>query len=398
MKTSIFRSTHAKLFIALALVFATTSANAQRSMEERRNTRQSQQARAQQQEAQYPEATRQAPEAKGSARMASQLKRMVDAFSADKADVAMETADAILAADNATNYDKALAARVKGSIQLNEDPAAAIDSFAQAIELDALSNNEHYEMMWYLGQLQAQEDRYDDALATLDRLLTETNAQKPEHVGFKGVVLYQLERYPEAIAALESAVASAPTPPPQWSQMLMAAYTQTDQGAKATELAERLAASTPDDTLAQRNLATVYLQSDQPDKAIEVYEWLRAAGQLTEQGDYRNLVILYMGSDGQERKAIEVINAGLAAGVLKPGYETHVMLAQAYYFTDQLDQAIESYQKAAPLAPDGETYLNLARALWAAGRMAEAKQAAQQALDKGIRSPEDARTILRQPG
>ena len=57
-------------------------------------------------------------------------------------------------------------------------------------------------------------------------------------------------------------------------------------------------------------------------------------------------------------------------------------------------QAIDNWQKAAPLSKDGETYLNLARALWQEDRVPEAKQAAQKALDTGVKKPEDARKII----
>ena len=60
----------------------------------------------------------------------------------------------------------------------------------------------------------------------------------------------------------------------------------------------------------------------------------------------------------------------------------------------QVEPAIEAYRKAAPLDERGETYLNLAKVLANEGRLPEAKQAAQQALDKGVRTPEDARRIL----
>ena len=45
------------------------------------------------------------------------------------------------------------------------------------------------------------------------------------------------------------------------------------------------------------------------------------------------------------------------------------------------------------MAPDGETYLNLAKVLGKKGRIAEAKQAAQQALDKGVKNPDDAKKL-----
>ena len=101
--------------------------------------------------------------------------------------------------------------------------------------------------------------------------------------------------------------------------------------------------------------------------------------------------------DGREAEAIAVIEEGLAKGILEPNYEAYVALAQSYYFSKQDAKAIDAYRKAAPLDDDGETYLNLARVLWQADRIAEAKQAAQPALDKGLDTPEDARKILALP-
>jgi len=46
------------------------------------------------------------------------------------------------------------------------------------------------------------------------------------------------------------------------------------------------------------------------------------------------------------------------------------------------------------LADHGETWLNLARVLHAENRISEAKQAAQQALAKGVRDPNDANRII----
>lgn len=69
-------------------------------------------------------------------------------------------------------------------------------------------------------------------------------------------------------------------------------------------------------------------------------------------------------------------------------------LAQAYYYSDQIGPAVDAYKKAAPLAPDGETYLNLARVLWQEDRIPEAKEAAKQAIAKGVKKPEDANKIL----
>ena len=102
---------------------------------------------------------------------------------------------------------------------------------------------------------------------------------------------------------------------------------------------------------------------------------------------------MYINHD-KKKEGIAVIKEGLQKGLLKEDFDTMNSLAQAYWFSGQSDLAIATYRKAAPLAPNGETYLNLARALLNEGHFAEAKQAAQQALDKGVRNPGDAKKII----
>ena len=52
------------------------------------------------------------------------------------------------------------------------------------------------------------------------------------------------------------------------------------------------------------------------------------------------------------------------------------------------------YTNAAPMAAFCESYLNLAKVLEYNGKKADAKAAAQKALDKGVKKPDEARNIL----
>lgn len=394
MNRSILRTSYAKALVVLVLAFATTAAHAQRSAEERKNNRQGRQATGQV-EVKYPNATRQEPAAKGSSRLASRVQRLIEAYNKDDVDAVPKLAEDVISNENATDYDKALAYRLLGATKIATDPVGAAEALSQAITLDALPNNDHFESMWIAAQLQAQEDRFEESIATIDRLQAETNAQAPEQLGLKGQVFYQMERYEEAAQALKAAIEAAETTRPEWVQTLMAAYLESGNNAEAMRVAEQIAAAAPEDKRSQLNLAGIYIQNDQEQKAVEIYERLRAAGELTEAAEYRNLMLIYLGGENQEDKAIEVINEGLAKGALQEDHETYSLLGQAYYFSDRQEQAIEAYRKAAPLAPDGEAFLNLAKVLWAEGRIPEAKQAAQQALDKGIKAPKDAQTILK---
>ncbi|HZX77528.1 tetratricopeptide repeat protein [Lysobacter sp.] len=346
----------------------------------------------------YPEATRKA-EAKASSKASPKLQKMVDLYDDDKAQEAIAAANEIIANPAFNAYDHAFAAQIAAQASYDNDDAAAAKKYLQqAIDFDGLDNNSHFGAMYMLAQLQLQDDQYAESLKTLDRFFAETKSTKPEQLVVKGNALYRLERYPEAATVLKQAIDASPDPKPEWQQLLMATYAESGNAAEATRMAEAVAAKNPNDKRAQMNLAAVYQQADMLDKSAAVLEKLRAAGQLTDDREYRQLYATYLNMDGREKDAIGVINEGLQKGILKPDYQAYVALAQANYFADQFGPAIDAYKKAAPLAPDGETYLNLARVLWQEDRIPEAKEAAKQAVAKGVKKPEDAKKILALPG
>ena len=346
----------------------------------------------------YPNATREEPKAKGSPKLQKKLQGMIEAYNKDDFPAARVRADEVLSNEGASAYDKALAAQIASQAAYNtDDTPGSIAYLKQAIELNALDNNSHYQLMYMLAGLELQEEHYAEGLAMLDRYFAETKSQKPEDLALKGQALYQAERYAEAIPVLKQAIEASPEPKDNWLQLLMASYAEAGQPGEATKLAESIAAKSPTDKKAQFNLANIYLQADQYDKAAMVMEKLRAAGQLTEEKDYRLLYSTYANLDGKEKEVISVVNEGLQKGILKPDQQTYLALAQSYYYSDQIAPAITAWQKAAPLSKDGETYLNLAKVLWQENRIPEAKQAAKAALEKGLKKPEDAKKIIALP-
>ena len=344
----------------------------------------------------FPEATRAEPDVKASSRLQSKLNKLFAAYNKDDFEQTRSLADEILATENANAYDKAVSAQLAAQAAYNSDDNASAKTYLQqAIDFNGLDNNGHLQSLLMLAQLQLQDEEYDVGLANLDKFFAESQSKRAEDLILKGQALYQTERYAEAIPLLQQAIAATSEPKDQWNQLLMAAYSSNDQGAEAVAVARQIAERSPDDKRAQINLASMYMQTDQMDQAAAVMEKLRAAGQLTEEREYRQLYSIYANTENAENKVIEVINEGLTKGVLKEDHQVYLALAQSYYFTDRIAQAIDAWQKAAPLSPNGETYLNLARVLHGEGRVAEAREAARQALAKGgLRKPEDAQKII----
>lgn len=389
--------------VAAVLAFgAVSQVNAQSAAQQRRADREAARAakagKEEKKESSFPNATRQEPSTKASSKGTPKLQKMMKFYDADKAAEARAAADEIIGNESFNAYDRAFAAQIAAQIAYEgDDTNGAIAYLDKAMSFNGLDNNGHYNAMLMKAQLQLQEDKFAEGLATIDQFLSETKSQNPEHLVIKGNALYRMEKYPEAAVVLKQAVDASPEPRADWQQLLMAAYAESGQGDQAIAMAEKVAAKSPTDKRAQMNLVAVYLQSDKYDKAATVLEKLRAAGQLNEDRDYRQLYATYLNLEGKEKQAADVIKEGLDKGVLKPDHQAYLALAQSYYFSEQPVLAIDAYKKAAPLDDDGETYLNLARLLWQEERVPEAKEAAKQAIAKGLKKPDDAKKILALP-
>lgn len=390
----IFRSQkHAVLSILIATALGgvvVADAAAQSRSSERRGSKDSAKA-----EVMFPEATRVEPKGKASSKMGSKLNKLFAAYNKQEFAETRTLADEIIASSDANDYDKAVANQLASQGAYNlDDNAAAKQYLQQAIALNQLDNNGHYQAMLMLAQLQLQDDQLVEGLANLDKYFAESKSNKPEELIIKGQALYQSEKYAEAIPVLKAAIAATPEPKDNWNQLLMAAYSEAGQTGEAVKEAEALAAKNPADKKAQLNLASMYMQADQMEQAAAVMDKLRATGQLTEEREYKQLYSIYANTDNKERDVIAVINEGISKGILKPDYQTYLALAQSYYYTEQVPQAIDAWKNAAPLSKDGETYLNLAKVLHSEGRIPEAKQAARDALAKGVKNPADANKII----
>ena len=369
------------LLVLFAGLLATSTALAQRGKKEDK-------------EPLYPNATRSEPDEGASRSMAPKLEKLQDAYHDEKYDQAQQIADEIVGHKRANAYDKSFATQVLAHVAVEQDDyPKAITLMQQALELNGLPNDQHYQMMYQVAQMQLAEEQYDPALQTLERFATETRADDPKIMALRGNAYYRIEKYDQAVEQLKAAIDASDKPEESWLQLLMATYFEMDKPAEAAAIAEQLVARKPDDKTLIRNLSSIYLQAEQNDKAVQVLEDAKARGLLTEASDYEQLYKLYYFVE-KEDQAIATINEGLASGVLPPSVEVYRIVGDAHYFAERLPQAAEAYGKGAEIATDGEMDFLRARILYELDRFAEAKAAAQKALDRGVKRPGDAYLIL----
>ena len=349
----------------------------------------------------FPKATRLDPSiGVSSTDMDEAISKLLAVVNANKNnDQAIEMGQKIVGSHDANRYDRAIAEQAIGYAYLNKgDRAKGVEYLQKSLAEDVLPNNEYYPLMLQIAKAQIGAGQTDAGLATLDRVVAETKEDKPEYNGIRGRVYYSKKDYANAALTLQKVLDSAAQPDPSVQQMLLSSYVELKQPDRAEKVGEDIVHAHPGDKTAIMNLAAIYQQVGQPSKTIALLDDARKRGLLTDAADYRKLYVLYSNIKGHENESAAVIDEGLQKGILQPNEEVYTVLAEDYYFTDQIPQALDAYRKADAVSSDGEAELNVAKILNNQGKAAEAKAAAVRALQKGIKHPADAHGIIDRAG
>lgn len=340
----------------------------------------------------YPNATRVEPDQNGNPALAKKRNQMITAFQKGKDEDARLAAEELKVDAKANANDKATASRVLLMLSAKKDNnnhAEVIPMLEELIEGNTLDNNTHYALMFELAQRYLLNLDYQDGLETSDKFLTETKTEMKEILAVKGNSLYRLKRVPEAIVVLEK-VRAMDANDVATTQMLVKAYSENNQPAKAAELIKTLSQSVGSDRETRVNLAITYRDAKQLDQAADVIAELRSAQQLTEERDYLTAITVYAQMKDREADTIIVVEEGLQKGALKPTSRNFNTLAEAYFYSGNISKALENWTKAAPLSKDGTTYLNLAVVQCQEDMWAACKGSAMKAIEKGGIAAKDA--------
>jgi len=315
--------------------------------------------------AKFPNATRVSPETEATKSGGQVLTDVVALYQAKQYPEAIQKAEA-LASVSTNAYERSFAYQLAATAAADAgDKTKALADFKAAIDNNGLGNDEHYQVMFNLAVMQYQTQHPADALATIDRLMTETKSTTPQYLGLKAGALAQLNR-----------------------------------AAEAAPIFEQIHAADPSNNQALMNAVAAYQQANQPAKANALLAAAQGTGGLKNAAQYRSLYVGYI-NDNKPKQALAVIDEGIAKGVIQPSADlakAYSVIAQDAYASGDAATAIAMYGKAAPMAADGEPALNLARVLWNEKRFDEARVAAKQALQKGVADSAAARKLAGEKG
>lgn len=343
----------------------------------------------------YPNATRQEPKPDMSQAEQRDLNKAADLVNDGKDEEAQKYVSRVLDRSRASAYARSFAYQLQGQIHYDQDKSdEAIAAYRQALEINGLPNAQHFQVLYIVAQLQLQDEKYEEALASLAEWEKLTGTRTADELALKANAYYRTDKYQQAVDTMKQAMAMADKPNDSWNQILMASYFELGQYDQAAQLVQQQMAKDPTNVKLVNQLATVYIQADQNAKAAEVMAKAKSEGLITSGADYLQLAKLYSSAD-RNKEAMATLKEGFDKGLLERNYDNYKLLGDICMQADDDACAIDAYTKASPDAPDGNVDYQLGYNLFYADRSREAVEALTRAIQKGKLRQEGEAYLLR---
>jgi tetratricopeptide (TPR) repeat protein len=291
-----------------------------------------------------------------------------------------------LADSRLSDFEQASVQQAMGFIAAQrEDYRAAIEHFSEAIRLDALRNQTHFEMILQVAQLYNAIEEYDQALEQLEFwfcVSTEESQKVAEVWVLKSSLHLQKEEWEEALAAIDEAITLADDPKEQWYRLKLGILLELERYRPAVDVVKTLIEFDPDRKEYWVQMSGIYLELDETEEAMAAMRLAYRRGLLDEGSEYTQLAGLLQELESP-RLAAEVMEEGLEKGYIEQTANNWEMTAGAWYQAREMDQALAAYERAGDLSDSGKLDFQRASIMAADEDWQGVLDAATRALEKG---------------
>jgi tetratricopeptide (TPR) repeat protein len=296
---------------------------------------------------------------------------------------ALGAAESYLGSD-LKDYEKAMGEQLLGYILIAlERPADAVPHFERAIELDALPNAAHFNMMRSLAQLYAALEQWQKSIEMMGLYLSYQPEASGEDRIMMGQNYVQLGRYRDALSWVRGALERAgDSPPESWLQLELAIHFELGDHRAALRVLRTLVARWPDRLRYWEMMAGAHQALDQDVEALAALMAAYNGGLIDEPAKLLNLVRLNMYVE-LPYEAGRILGQAIETGVVEANADNLELLLQAWTAAREFDRAAEAVDRLATLTADGDLLLRKARLMMEQNRWQAMLEAARQGLEIG---------------
>jgi tetratricopeptide (TPR) repeat protein len=141
-------------------------------------------------------------------------------------------------------------------------------------------------------------------------------------------------------------------------------------------------------------LATIYIQGDKDQQALDLMAKAKTQGLVTTNEDYVQLAKMYAAAD-KPKDSAATLKEGFAKGVLQANYDNYKLMGDVCTQGEDDACAIEGYGKASPMAKDGNVDYQLGYLMFYSDKSKDAVDALNRAISRGSLRQEGEAYLLR---
>ncbi len=283
------------------------------------------------------------------------------------------------------SYSQAIILQALGHTAASqENYDKALEHFQRSVDINALPNRQHYQMIYSIAQLLIARERYREGLEKLEEWFCVT---PPENITANAYLLkasanVELENYQEALTAIDMAISLEDEPRENWYQMKLGINFELDDLPAASRTLETMINYWSEKESYWKQLSSVYLNLKEENKALSVLALAYRNNMLDTSQEVLQLSSLYQLRD-VPYEAAQILEKGINDGIVEANKKYWEQTANAWYQARELEKALSAFEKAGQYSDDGSIDLRRAFILVDRQEWEPAKTALQRAIDKG---------------
>ena len=316
----------------------------------------------------------------------------------EKYTAALKTLNSLYNPDKLTEYEQANVLNYLGYVHYNmENMPQAIATYKKLLAIPSLEPQMAKQTTFTMAQLLTVEERYREALTTIDKwFILETNPA-PQPFILKAQVHYHLEEFNAMVRPIENAMQVARnrniTVKENWWGLLNYAYFMQENYTKVRDIQKILLETWPKKRY-WLSLAGAFTELGQDEKLIYAYDAAFTQGMLEKGREFITMAQLYLQAE-VPYKAAKLLQEKIDAGVVVKNEKNYRLLSQSWMLAMEDSKAIPALKSAAALAEDGEVDARLANSYLNVGEYGDCVTSAKTAIRKGgLKSPDNIQISL----
>ncbi|MDO8908940.1 MAG: hypothetical protein Q7W55_10655 [Pseudohongiella sp.] len=266
-----------------------------------------------------------------------------------------------------------------------DDMANAMATFERILRIQNLREDARLRALLSLGQLYASEERYDDAITTLNQWRELSADENATVFQILALAYYNKQDYRQAIPLLISHMdmlrAEGRAIGKNIYGLLNLMYIELEDFTNAHAVTKTMVGLF-DEASDWRNLAAIYGYLDDEAKRVQTMELTYRKGYFASEAEYLNLGQTLAGMDAPMR-GIKVLEDGMEKGVVAENEANLRRLTQMYIMASEFQTAAVPARRLTELANDGQSWDYLGYVYLMNRDYASAVTAMQTALERG---------------